>query len=128
VPAGDDVKVDRAWLLGRENQDSFVALAAGEPALRRWASTALFYSALHFTDAALRRAGETPAKSHEGRWKQIQKNFDRAFIQHYLALKDASEGWRYWGRNLSDVELASCRAGHFEHVVKEARRLAQPTV
>jgi hypothetical protein len=105
-----------------------MALFGKPPELERWASTALFYSALHFTDAALRRSNAPPGMSHGARLRLISQHFDTAFIGHYLALKDASESWRYWGHVTSTADLQRCRLGHFEHVLTEARRLAQPTI
>jgi hypothetical protein len=128
VVGGREARVNRAWSIGRDNQASFMALLGAAPELERWAATALFYSALHFTEAALRRWNEPPAKAHEVRWRQIRAHFDDAYLEHYMALKDASEGWRYWGRSISNADLQRCRSGHYEHVLAEARRQAQPTI
>ena len=101
----------------------------GKPApIEHWAGTALFYSALHFTEAVLRRASAPPARSHEARLKQVVLNFDNAYLTHYIALKDLSEGWRYFGRIATTSDLQNAHKGGHAHIKKVAFKKAAPTI
>jgi hypothetical protein len=96
--------------------------------IERWAGTALFYSGLHFTEAVLRRKGAPQATSHEGRLKQVVQHFDNAYLQHYIALKDLSEGWRYYGRVSTTTDLQAAHRGDHAHVKSIATKMAAPTI
>jgi len=103
--------------LARENTAAFVELRKALPPVLNWAGTALFYAAVHYADALLASKNEPQAGNHDERWRQLEKHVDDVFLQHYLALKDLSQAWRYHGRAHDGAALEAARSGHFLPIV-----------
>jgi len=104
--------VARHLELAKANQDAFKIMRASKPPVWHWAGTALFYSAVHYTDALLLTRGEPSAANHDERWRQLDRQVDDEYMRHYGALKDLSEDWRYYGVERDGQYLDLARVGH----------------
>ena len=88
-----------------------------------WAATALFYTALHYAQAALRQVGNRPPRDHAERKAQLRKY--PALDTAYETLKDLSQQCRYGAVKPSQARLAMAELS-LAVVKAEAAKIAAP--
>lgn len=109
-----NVSAKRHLELAGLNETAYAAIRKGAYPAAHWAGTALFYAALHYADAILRHEGDREPSSHEERWRLLTPRVDNEYVEHYLALKDLSEDWRYYGVETQPHQLDLAYVGHFK--------------
>ncbi len=116
-----NVSLKRHLELAADNEQAFKDLRGARQPAHYWAGTALFYSAVHLVDALLRQSGTAEPSSHEERWQLLVHEVDDEFIEHYLALKDLSQDWRYYGVETTLAQLDLAHLGHYRPLATVVR-------